>query len=356
MKKKHSSCSVAEMRYRMKFLRRAKISRDCLMASTTTPSPSLVSTMSAAARAASVAPCTAMPTSARLSAGASLTPSPVIPQRKPAWRSVSTMRYLCSGNTCAKPSAGTIISAYFATRSSGTAPPSPSTGSPSDGLMLVPRDSTRAVSTAITVWSPVIIFTDTPKRRHSSMVHLVSSRGGSRKVRIPSIFQSPSASSWRATASERMPLFPSSKTFASTSALIASLLCVRSRMTLGAPLVILNTLPSGPLSVPSVRLVRGSKGMNSVCSYLSHLRKSWPDVASTIVSRASRGGSRHLAASAAWNSTVSLFSPGVKVGQSSWMTILLRVRVPVLSEQSMSMPAISSMALRRVMMAPWPER
>lgn len=34
------------------------------------------------------------------------------------------------------------------------------------------------------------------------------------------------------------------------------------------------------------------------------------------------------------------------------MTILFRVRVPVLSEQSMFMPAISSMAVRRVTMAP----
>lgn len=34
------------------------------------------------------------------------------------------------------------------------------------------------------------------------------------------------------------------------------------------------------------------------------------------------------------------------------MTILFRVRVPVLSEQSMFMPAISSMAVRRVTIAP----
>jgi hypothetical protein len=43
---------------------------------------------------------TAMPTSARLSAGASLTPSPVMPQRNPSLRRHSTMRYLCSGYTC----------------------------------------------------------------------------------------------------------------------------------------------------------------------------------------------------------------------------------------------------------------
>jgi hypothetical protein len=40
------------------------------------------------------------------------------------------------------------------------------------------------------------------------------------------------------------------------------------------------------------------------------------------------------------------------MGQSSWITILLRVRVPVLSEHSMFMPAISSMEARRVTIAP----
>ncbi len=40
------------------------------------------------------------------------------------------------------------------------------------------------------------------------------------------------------------------------------------------------------------------------------------------------------------------------MGQSSWITILLSVRVPVLSEQSMFMPAISSIDARRVTMAP----
>ena len=49
-----------------------------------TERPGAVSTMSAAARAASVAPSTAMPIWAFLSAGASFTPSPVIPTVWPA--------------------------------------------------------------------------------------------------------------------------------------------------------------------------------------------------------------------------------------------------------------------------------
>ena len=56
------------------------------MPSTIVDKPSSVKTISAAARAASVAPATAIPTSAHLSAGASLTPSPVIPVLNPASR------------------------------------------------------------------------------------------------------------------------------------------------------------------------------------------------------------------------------------------------------------------------------
>lgn len=36
----------------------------------------------------------------------------------------------------------------------------------------------------------------------------------------------------------------------------------------------------------------------------------------------------------------------------TWITMVLRVRVPVLSEQSSVMPAISSMAVSRVTIAP----
>ena len=79
-----------------------------------TDSPGLSSTMSAAARAASVAPDTAMPQSAFFSAGASLTPSPVMPTMWPRCCSTSTMWYLCSGNTWANPSAVSIDSATAA--------------------------------------------------------------------------------------------------------------------------------------------------------------------------------------------------------------------------------------------------
>ena len=84
---------------------RSKIMRACSTALTITPSPGAVSTRSAAARAASVAPLTATPTSACLSAGASLTPSPVIPTICPRACSARTIWNLCSGKTRANPSA-----------------------------------------------------------------------------------------------------------------------------------------------------------------------------------------------------------------------------------------------------------
>jgi len=101
--------------------------------------------MSAAARAASVAPETAIPTSALLSAGASFTPSPVIPVANPDCLSASTIRYLCSGKTCAKPSEAMIISPCVLARSLGISPSGPMLGRPSVVEMLVPMPRTRAV-------------------------------------------------------------------------------------------------------------------------------------------------------------------------------------------------------------------
>ena len=85
-----------------------------LIASMTTDRPGVNSTMDAAARAASVAPETAMPQSAFLSAGASFTPSPVMPTMWPRRCRTSTMWNLCSGNTWAKPSACSIDAASWA--------------------------------------------------------------------------------------------------------------------------------------------------------------------------------------------------------------------------------------------------
>jgi len=64
--------------------------------------PASVSIKSAAFFAASVAPCTAIPTWAALNAGASLTPSPVMPVTSPnLFLKVSTTSRLSLGNTAA---------------------------------------------------------------------------------------------------------------------------------------------------------------------------------------------------------------------------------------------------------------
>mmetsp|Transcript_33175 Transcript_33175/g.80585 ORF Transcript_33175/g.80585 Transcript_33175/m.80585 type:complete len:201 (+) Transcript_33175:1211-1813(+) len=182
-----------------------------IMASMMTLSPGSVRTMSAAALAASVAPSTAIPISAFLSAGASLTPSPVIPTICPeAWRT-STILYLSSGRTSANPSAEMMMSS----RSAGAIAWYGRTGlldgevpcidsarlrrfassfDSGNGIspfiaptewMVVPMPRRRAVSTAIAVWSPVIIFTCAPISCAFSMVRFVSCRGGSKRERTP---------------------------------------------------------------------------------------------------------------------------------------------------------------------------
>jgi hypothetical protein len=113
-------------------------------------SPGFVSTMSDAARAASVAPWTAMPTSAFFSAGASLTPSPVIPQLYPAFCSTCTIMNLCSGKTPAKASASSIK--CFCSRVAVA----DERGRASVPWQLVPIPRARQVSFAILSWSPVV--------------------------------------------------------------------------------------------------------------------------------------------------------------------------------------------------------
>ncbi len=187
-----------------------------------------------------------------------------------------------------------------------------------------------------------------------SMVSLVSGRGGSRNVRMPSICHLP-ASLVLATARERMPRRPRSMTFQLTRFATSSesiwgyfwvgwlvgrwgswlqagkrrwtglllsdrrgktsrkqqqkrLTSMSLRMMWGAPLVVLKTLPSGPRRVPSVRLMVGSKGRKSICSW--SLSSSRLAEVRTRVSRASRGGSFHLAARAAALRMEAWVSPG----------------------------------------------
>mmetsp|Transcript_10544 Transcript_10544/g.29791 ORF Transcript_10544/g.29791 Transcript_10544/m.29791 type:complete len:221 (-) Transcript_10544:1841-2503(-) len=76
---------------------------DLLIAVMMVERPGALRTISDALLAASVAPATAIPTLALFKAGASLTPSPVIPQMWPIFCSSSTILNLCSGKTEANP-------------------------------------------------------------------------------------------------------------------------------------------------------------------------------------------------------------------------------------------------------------
>ncbi len=154
--------------------------------------------MSAAARAASVAPSTAMPASACLRAGASFTPSPVIPTTCPAPGSSLDDAVLVLGEHLGEPvgllherrdSASSSMSVETRWRRGCRCPARPRS----------------AISRAIAVWSPVTILTvDTERRGRPRTCVRESSRGGSASGSTPTSPQCPS-SSVRATASEREP-------------------------------------------------------------------------------------------------------------------------------------------------------
>ena len=142
---------------------------------------SSASTMSAASLAASVPfwPM-ATPTSARLSAGASLTPSPVIATTCPSSCSACTRRSLCSGLARANTSTS------MATRRSAASSISASSAPVRAGLP-TPMASCAPMARAVSTWSPVIIFTRMPARWHSATARTASSRGGSTMPTRPSI-------------------------------------------------------------------------------------------------------------------------------------------------------------------------
>eukprot|EP00796_Vickermania_ingenoplastis_P000350 gene350-gene292 len=265
MKKKITNCIEADIRYVRKERHRWNTWRLMIIASTTTLRPGSVRTISAAAHAASVAPCTAMPTSARFSAGASFTPSPVMAHVNPFWRSVSTIMNLCSGNTCAKPPTSRIMSPYFSPRSLGSSFGFSSLGRRSAVRMFGSRSSMRHISFAIRTWSPVIIFTSTPYSLLRRIVSFVSGRGGSRKVRIPHRCHRSWASVF-ATERQRIPREARSSMMSTTSSLIWSELYASSRIMCGAPLVTLNfSFVRLSTSVAAVRFSVGSNGEKSSC-------------------------------------------------------------------------------------------
>ena len=311
------------------------------MALTMTERPGAVSTRSAAALAASVAPETAIPMSACLSAGASLTPSPVMPVMWPLDCMAFTISNLCSGKTCAKPSEATILSVLMVVYAPAV---SSFLKNSSAGCMFVPRPSCADISLAIAVLSPVTIFTFMPCSLARLMVSAESSRGGSKSGNMPRNFHLPS--SRLATPRVLYPLAAKDRTASPAFFLSASSGSHRAIMACGAPLVTPNLFPSGEVTSASVRFDTGSNGVNLVCLYLSNpaLSLSPPSTARSIGSWSSALDARAPASTT--SSTEALSIPTGSPRRS-----LFCVSVPVLSEQRISIPAISSIDSRRETMA-----
>mmetsp|Transcript_22079 Transcript_22079/g.56318 ORF Transcript_22079/g.56318 Transcript_22079/m.56318 type:complete len:612 (+) Transcript_22079:1036-2871(+) len=356
---------------------RSKIILARAIASMITAKPSQVSTMSAAARAASELPFTAMPTSPAFRAGASLTPSPVIPTRWPRFCSVCTILNLCSGKTSAKPLHDSTSSATCSACGEFSAAPS-GTIKASALWMFVPMPRLLAVSFAIAVWSPVIIFTSMPSCRAFSIVLRVSWRGGSKSGTRPRNSQEgcppafgaallllAPAGSARATPMARKPREAKLDTDSDTTSWIRSASCDSARTTCGAPLTTITGLPrqcggmgagsplvlagssAGPSTMASVRFVTGSKGTKwSVvkASRACACPRCWTS-AQMQWSMASCSAPPRRAASAAKNRSSSAVQrcSSTKTGgrTESWFM----VSVPVLSEQSTFMAASSSIAV-----------
>mmetsp|Transcript_7964 Transcript_7964/g.24488 ORF Transcript_7964/g.24488 Transcript_7964/m.24488 type:complete len:265 (-) Transcript_7964:812-1606(-) len=216
----------------------------------------------------------------------------------------------------------------------------------------VASEMEREVSTAIAVWSPVIILTVTPISRACSRVCFVSMRGGSKSESTPQKVQGAAAPP-RATATprERKPRLASASFAPRTASATRCLSAHISRTTLVAPLVTRSSRPSGPWTRASVRLSTGSNGVNSSSSYsASRGRSSSATEAARTVSIASAPWACRFAARAARKtSSFALMDSSMMTGSKSWS--LFCVSVPVLSEQSTSMPASSSIAESRARMA-----
>ena len=115
----------------------------------------------------------ATPISAFLSAGASLTPSPVIATTLPFFCQSSTLLILCAGDTRAYTE--TLFKTFISSSSDIASNSVPSKHiSPSLNMPI-----SFAIAIAVSLWSPVIITGFIPAEIQSATAFLLSSRGGS---------------------------------------------------------------------------------------------------------------------------------------------------------------------------------
>mmetsp|Transcript_152256 Transcript_152256/g.270152 ORF Transcript_152256/g.270152 Transcript_152256/m.270152 type:complete len:258 (+) Transcript_152256:924-1697(+) len=127
----------------------------------------------------------AMPMSACFSAGASLTPSPVIAAISPRDFKILTMICLCRGSVREKTAPSTSRSIMMRSSTSvRSCSVLSSNDFPVNDFRFMFSEDVRiprlmAIASAVSLLSPVIMMTLMPARRHSSIACLHSARGGS---------------------------------------------------------------------------------------------------------------------------------------------------------------------------------
>ena len=142
-----------------------------------------------------------------------------------------------------------------------------------------------------------------------------------------------------ATPSARDPFAASAATVCATFCATSAAGFARSTIACGAPLATTTDLPAPSVTVASVRFVTGSNGTNFDC--FQACRAPWSfSAVMTAVSIASRSSMREASAAARMQSCGSVAASITGSPSLSWFL----VSVPVLSEQRMSTPAISSIA------------
>ena len=244
----------------------AKVVRPCSMAATIVAKLSSSSTRSAASRATSVPESPiAMPMFASWSAGASLTPSPVMATTCPRLRNARAIFNFSSGETRLTTIPSLSINAPRTSSSCGSSLPSITRPS------LINNPTSRAIARAVAGWSPVTIATRIPARRQAAMESATPDLGGSSIPTRPSRTRSFSMLSGldgislllmlrTATATTRKP----------RSAMRATACCAspisrqRSRTASGAPL----TIARFP-TMTDIRRRRGSKGNRRIAGEIS---------------------------------------------------------------------------------------
>ena len=242
------------------------ISRPLRMASVMLVKLSSSSTMSAASRATSVprSPI-AMPTSAAFSAGASLTPSPVMPTRSPAACSAWTRSSFCSGAMRAQMR-------VVAARVRSSCSLRPFISAPVSTAPTCSRPTCSAMALAVAGWSPVIMMTRTPARRHCAIASATSGRGGSMKPTRPRKLnsnscwlagKSPPVHSPRATPNTRMPRLAMASTSVRSASSWGAVKWQRSATASGAPLVASNC--RGGLPCANTCVIARMSGDSSYC-------------------------------------------------------------------------------------------